>query len=185
MTQLLQRCERLLALEQKLPAFLRGGLQPADANERLQIAWVCQRPHQQRYAAAARFYAEALDASPALAADLGRAYRYHAACCAALAAAGKGQDAARLPEKVRASLRRQALGWLRAEFDARARQLRSWLTREKDQARQALRLWQTNSDLAGLRDQEALAQLPEAEREAWRQLWADLDSLLRKAGKGE
>jgi hypothetical protein len=32
-----------------------------------------------------------------------------------------------------------------------------------------------------VRDPEALERLPEAERQAWQQLWADVDALLKKA----
>jgi hypothetical protein len=46
---------------------------------------------------------------------------------------------------------------------------------------QALRHWQTESDLAGVRDKEALATFPESEREAWRKLWADVETLLHRA----
>jgi hypothetical protein len=49
---------------------------------------------------------------------------------------------------------------------------------------QRLRHWQNDSDLAGVRDPEALARLPEAERAAWRKLWGDVADLLRRAGGG-
>jgi hypothetical protein len=39
---------------------------------------------------------------------------------------------------------------------------------------QALQHWQTDPDLAGVRDKESLAILPEAEQEAWRKLWAEV-----------
>jgi hypothetical protein len=39
------------------------------------------------------------------------------------------------------------------------------------------------SDLAGIRDAEALAKLPEPERQEWQALWADVDSLLAKIFK--
>ena len=48
---------------------------------------------------------------------------------------------------------------------------------------QALRHWQTDPDLAGLRDKESLATLPEAEQEAWRKLWADVADLLTRVGE--
>jgi hypothetical protein len=37
-------------------------------------------------------------------------------------------------------------------------------------------------DLAGLREAAPLAKLPAEEREACRQLWADVDDLLQRAG---
>ncbi len=44
-----------------------------------------------------------------------------------------------------------------------------------------LRHWHTDPDLAGVRDNVALAPLPEVEREAWRKLWADVEELMAKA----
>jgi hypothetical protein len=35
--------------------------------------------------------------------------------------------------------------------------------------------------MAGVRDEKSLAQLPEAERVAWQQLWDDVETLLKKA----
>ena len=43
--------------------------------------------------------------------------------------------------------------------------------------------WQQDSDLAGLRDAGGLKTLPEAEREGWKALWAQVDELLAKASK--
>ena len=45
---------------------------------------------------------------------------------------------------------------------------------------QALQHLQTDPDLGGVRHKEALATLPEVEREAWRKLWADVEALLKK-----
>jgi hypothetical protein len=46
---------------------------------------------------------------------------------------------------------------------------------------QALRHWQKNTALAGIRDEAVLAKLPEDERTAFTQLWADVAALLAKA----
>jgi hypothetical protein len=43
-----------------------------------------------------------------------------------------------------------------------------------------LRHWQTDADLAGVRDADALAALPESERAAWRALWTRVDALLAR-----
>src|SRR5262249_61588161 len=90
-TQQLRQCERSLALEVKLPALLRAGAKPADAAERLDLAQVCR--WKRLYAASARFYAQAFTDQPELADDLGQGHRHHAACAAALAAAGRGGPA--------------------------------------------------------------------------------------------
>ena len=52
---------------------------------------------------------------------------------------------------------------------------------EQMQAVKVLAHWREDDDLAGVRDADALMKLPDAERDAWRQLWADLDALLPKA----
>jgi hypothetical protein len=44
-----------------------------------------------------------------------------------------------------------------------------------------LQYWQKDTDLAGLRDKTALAKLPDAERQAWQRLWAEVDQLVQKA----
>src|SRR6516225_3491666 len=46
-----------------------------------------------------------------------------------------------------------------------------------------LQHWQRDRDLAGLRDDAALAQLIEAERQACKQLWADVAALLKEANR--
>jgi serine/threonine-protein kinase len=178
-TRLLQRCERLLALEARLPAVLEGKDKPADAAERLDFAALCQAT--QRPAAAARFCADAFAADAKLADDLRAGHRYNAACAAALAAAGRGSDAPKPDDKERARLRGQALGWLRADLAAQAKQLKSWLPGAAGQAKAALRHWQQDADLAGVRDKSALAELPADERAEWEKLWAEVADLLRRA----
>ena len=165
----LKLCERMLALDTRLPALLQGKERPAAA-ELLELARLCLdygRPH-----AAAGLYAAAFAARPDLADDLGSGHRY-AAARAAARAANLGSDLARLGEPERAGLRRQALDWLRADLDLGAKLLRDG--RSPDWG---LTTWRTEADLAGVRDQAALAKLPDAERQEWRRLWADLEASL-------
>jgi hypothetical protein len=45
--------------------------------------------------------------------------------------------------------------------------------------------WLKDSDFAGVRGPEVLAQMPEAERSAWQKLWAEVEELfVRAGGKG-
>src|SRR5262249_15868568 len=44
-------------------------------------------------------------------------------------------------------------------------------------ASSAVRAWQQNEDLAGVRDEQALAKLPADERRAWQALWAKVATL--------
>jgi len=46
---------------------------------------------------------------------------------------------------------------------------------------ETLQHWQTDPDLAGIRDPQPLAKLPEPEQETCRKLWADVAALLKKA----
>src|SRR5262249_42540191 len=123
---------------------------------------------------------QALAADPKLADDLRSWHRYNAACAGALAGCGKGRGPA-LTDREKEALRRQALGWLHEERKARAGQLKSLRPAEAARARQALAHWQKDRALAGVRDKDALARLPEAERAGWAKLWAEVDSLLAPA----
>jgi tetratricopeptide (TPR) repeat protein len=174
----ISRCERLRGLVSRLPGVLNGEVQ-VNAAERVEIALVCQC--KQRRAASVRLYAEAFAQQPTLAADLAAGNRYYAACAAALAGVGQGDDASNLDDKERARLRNQALEWLRADLTA-------WEKRRQDDPKARsdiqtkLQAWQDDGDLAGVRKADALARLPEAEREAWRKLWIDVEALVKELG---
>jgi tetratricopeptide (TPR) repeat protein len=175
------QAERFLALEQKLPELIKGEKKPADLNEQLVLADMCLRS-KKLFAAAARFYAGALDAQPALARNLNRGLRYIAACAAALAGCGQGADADQLDDQERTRWRRQALDWLRADLDLWRKRLADGTPADRQATRIMLQHWQLDTELAGVRDAAALKKRPAEEHQAWRQLWADVAELLRKAG---
>jgi serine/threonine-protein kinase len=175
----LAKAERLAAVQDKLPAFLKGDFKPTTNDERLALFEWCQIRKLNRTAAG--LYGAAFAADAKLADDLKTGHRYSAACFAALAAAGQGEDAAQLDDKERSRLRQQARDWLRADLALRAKQLESGQPADRAAAQQALRHWQQDSDLAGLRDAAALAQLPAEERAACAPLWADVAGLLTRA----
>jgi hypothetical protein len=174
-TRQLQDCQRLLDLDPRLPALLKGDAQPKDTAEQLALADLCQR-YKKRYAAAVRFYQGAFAAGAAQSSQR----TYNASCAAILAAAGQGIDADKLDAKERSRLRQQALAWLRDNLKEYAKQLEDADAKTRQAVRQTLQHWQKDADLASVRDKEALAQLPEAERAAWQQLWADVEQLLKK-----
>jgi eukaryotic-like serine/threonine-protein kinase len=174
----LRRCQRMLALQEKLPAILNGRVEPADLSERLALAELCQLTG--RYAAACALVAEALAADPRLANDLYSGERYHAARAASLAGCGRGKDAGALDEAARARWRGQALKWLRDDLASLARQLAERSPAVRVPIVEALRRWER--ELGHVRGEAALAAFPEAERRAWRELWADAEALLLKAG---
>jgi serine/threonine protein kinase/Flp pilus assembly protein TadD len=174
----IRNAEQLIALDAKLPKVLRGEVQPADAAERLALAWLCQM-RKKLYATATRLYAEAFAAQRLLADDLKASHRYNAACAAALAGCGQGEDAATLPSAERARLRQQGLDWLRADLASHASSVDGGPAEARAFAQVVMQRWQRNTDLAGVRG-TALAKLPEAERQAWGQLWVDVEQTLRK-----
>jgi tetratricopeptide (TPR) repeat protein/tRNA A-37 threonylcarbamoyl transferase component Bud32 len=178
----LQRCERLVALDEKLPAILEGKAKPADTAEHVALSWLCQLPHKRLYAASARFYAEALEAQPELAKNPANGIRNTAACAAALAGCGKGEDAAMLDEKQRARLRRQALDWLNADLALWAKLADNNDPKVREAVQLQMKHWQADAALAGLRDKDALGNLPEAERGACQKLWAEVEALRKKCG---
>src|SRR5262249_17261062 len=128
-------------------------------------------------------------AEPKLADDLGAAHHYNAACAAALAGCGRGEDAAGLDETERARLRGQALDWLRIHREEFDRQLKDFLDKNPDKipylGSHEPRHWVWDPDFAGLRGPEALARLPEAERAPWQKLWDDVADMVNRALRKE
>jgi serine/threonine-protein kinase len=170
--------ERLVALANKLPAVLEGKAQPADVAERLALAEMCRDGPKPRYAASARLYAETFAAKAELGQDPAAGHLYNAACAAALAGCGQGEDTSRLGDGDRARLRNQARAWLRADLDAWSKRVAVGKAEDRAAARKRLQHWQEDGDLAGLRDGDALAKLAPAERAACQRFWADVGELL-------
>ena len=180
-SQQLQQCEQLLAVEQKLAAVLEGKGEPTNDAERLALAHLCRQPFKRLYAASCRFYAEAFVHDARLADDVQTRDRYDAACVAALAGRGQGADAFELVDKERARLRKQAVAWLRSDLANWTKQATSEELGSRERVRQTLRNWQEDADLSGLRDAAELANLPADEQETCKKLWADVQALLDKA----
>jgi hypothetical protein len=199
----LQQCQQALQLEQRAETLGHGQAQPQSAAEALQLAQFCQQFR--HYPAAARLYAAALAAQPALAEDLQRGHRYNAACVAALAAAGQGKNADQLTAADRANLRRQALAALRADLKLLTRAVAAYQGNKADNPKPAspleklggspqptgpadllrlfdrLRHWQTDADLVSVRQDKQRAQLPPDEQKDWQKLWADVSQLEQQA----
>jgi hypothetical protein len=116
-----------------------------------------------------------------LADDLQKQHRYNAACAAALAGCGLGEDAAKLDYQERTRLRGQAAQWLRADLALWAKQAKSADPKAREAVVKMLRNWQSESKLAGIRENDALKKLPEVERDDFRKLWDDVGVLLTNA----
>jgi hypothetical protein len=155
----IEMAERQIEREGRLEAILAGTRRPS-ALERTELApLLCLKG---RYAEAARMYADAFAEEPALSEDLTAGHRYNASCMASLAAGAEGADTA--------DWRGRALEWLKADLAA---------TLPLAGAATRLGHWKRDPDLAAVRDR--LDRLPQAEAEAWRALWRDVDAALAAA----
>jgi tetratricopeptide (TPR) repeat protein len=176
-----KHCQQLLTLEQKLPAVLQGG--PAEVADLLALADLCRR-YKKRYRDSAALFAKAFAAEPKAAENLNKGHRYHAACAAALAGAGKGVDADKLDTKEKSGLRQEALRWLRAHLAAYSMRLATGKQEDRTLVGQRLGHWMVNRDLVGIRDAAVLTKLPAEEQEACRKFWAEVEALRKKAQDG-
>jgi serine/threonine-protein kinase len=171
--------QRLVELDRKVAPFLWGEAKPENDAEGIDFARLCVLKSYPR--AGARLYKEVLESTDRLVAIAEAGHRYDAACAAALAGWGKGHDAAVRNKDELARWRKQALDWLRADLDWIGDRLKRDPKKDGAAVAKALQGWQRDPDLAGLRDPAPLKRLPEAEQQACRKLWADVEALLAKA----
>jgi tetratricopeptide (TPR) repeat protein len=162
----------------RLRSILEGKDRPKDAEEAIFFAALSHSDL--RYTAAARIWAEALEADPKLGDDRQTQHRYSAARSAAMAAAGRGKDDPPPDDTAKARLRARALDWLGAERDAWTKLLDGDAANSRAMVSRALEHWKVDTELAGVRDPDALARVPEAERQEWYSLWADVEVLLER-----
>ena len=64
-------------------------------------------------------------------------------------------------------------------------QLKDATAESRATALRTLQHWQRDPDLAGVRDAEALAKLPETERDEWGSLWLDVVRLMSDSQTAE
>jgi serine/threonine-protein kinase len=162
-----------------LDALLARQRGPRDDDERMALIAVCRS--MQRTQRAASLYVDAFAFEPGSADRLGVDRRYDAACCAARAGCGDGEDAAGTSEEERAGWRERARGWLRDDLAGKRGLLNGDPNVESAALPGELESWFEDPALAGVRDEDALNRLPPAEHEAWRALWRDAEALLADA----
>jgi Flp pilus assembly protein TadD len=178
----LARVERMRALLARLPDVLADKTEPQSPREACEFAHLCGQPFQRRYASSVRLFEKAFAANPKLAADLKAAHRSDAARYAVQAAGGEGIDP---PADVaaRTALRQKALAWLRADLALWQKQAAAPNAAGRSEAAAKLSAWLQESDLAGVREADPLAKLPDVERAEWEKLWADVKATLAAARK--
>jgi tetratricopeptide (TPR) repeat protein/tRNA A-37 threonylcarbamoyl transferase component Bud32 len=177
----LRRGEAMLSLEARWPDLVQGKAQPKDAADALALAQFCQT-YKQRYLRAARLFKDAFTAEPKLADDLRTQVRYNAACAAALASAGQGEDASSLEDRERTRWRQQAQSWLAADLTAWRKVLDQGAPAARAAVAKTLQHWQGDSDFASVRG-GGLEMLPEAERSAWQKVWTEVEALRQRADR--
>jgi tetratricopeptide (TPR) repeat protein/tRNA A-37 threonylcarbamoyl transferase component Bud32 len=174
--------QQMIDLDSRLAKVIRDEAKPANAKERIGFAELC-KTYRHLYAASARLYEEAFTDQPGLADDASDdriTHRYSAACAAALAGCGQGEDAAKLDSKERTRLRQQALTWLRADLAVSVKSLEDHPAKARDAVLEQMQSWQKDADLAGVRERSALVLLPEVERQQWHKLWDEVEELRQR-----
>ena len=161
----IQQCDHLLELARQQDDVLAGKLQPAPA-EAIDFALFCT--YTGHPAQSLPYFTHMLE-DPSISKRAG--VRFPAALAAVKAAAEADGDKA-------AALRRQALDWLKADLE-------NYKKLPADKASGVyyqLNRWRHHIGLSGLRDPQALANLPSTERGEWVALWAEVDALLKGDG---
>jgi serine/threonine protein kinase/Flp pilus assembly protein TadD len=177
------QAERLVGLDKKLAKELSGPSQIKEAVEAISLATFCQT-QKKLHAVSYRFYTVAFALEPGLANDPDAMHRYNAACMAAMTGCAHGGDTAKLDSQEPSRVRKQALDWLRTDLDYYSELAIGAPTEVRTLVQQRLRHWLEDSDFVGVRG-DALAKLPEAERQPWQQLWADVEKTLKRASHAE
>ena len=178
-TVVARKAERMIALDARLPALLRGDDQPINAGESAEFAQLCS--YKELYASSARLWSEAFAARPELASEAGEENRYQAARAASLAGCGLGKDDPVPDDSARVRSRVQALDWLKSELSDVAELLEKGTTRERGEIPKRLGRWQVDPAFAGLRGGLARGHFSRAENQRIRDFWARVETLRQRA----
>jgi serine/threonine-protein kinase len=174
--------EQLLPLEPHLAAIFAGvhvspkepAMAAGAARAKAAFAEWCWN-YKSKSVTAVRIYEDAFVTEMSLADDLRTKHRFRAACAAAIAASGADAESTKLDDREKAVFRQKAFAWLKSDSLAWIR----WHKEGKsgDVLVQTLNHWRECHELAGVRDETAIAQLSEKERGEWQTLWADIKAL--------
>ena len=167
--------ERRRAGAERLTVVLKGEATPKDNAERLALARMCQDT--KRYAAAARFWAEALESDPKLGDDLQAGHRHHAT---GLRRPGRCRSGAGRPTPRRGRQGPAPRPGPRL-VPRRPRAVLEKTRRRRPEGPRRRRagppaLEGSAATWPASATPTALAKLPEPERKEWQSLWADVDS---------
>lgn len=173
--QTILEAEAELAAAARLPAVLKGELQPRDAAEQLTFARLCDR--RSEYVAATKFWEQAFRDDPQFMDDRKFSHRFDAACAALMAAAGH-DDTQVVPDAAEQSrLRTVALQWLTAELDAMNLFLPTVPAEARPNIIKNLNFWQANNALESVT--APFAALPESDHPQWHDFWENYQRVLK------
>ncbi len=170
--------ERLLKLDAEFTEAVQGDKTSLSPASRVELARFALS-RKQLPTTAVKWYQQAFAEDASLAEDRHTGHRYNAACAALLTAAGKATEVDKVEDAERTRLKHQALAWLRDELAAWGK-LSESKPEQSPQVVQALAHWQQDSDLASLRDEQQVQQLPVEDQELCRRLWADHAELVKR-----
>jgi Flp pilus assembly protein TadD len=159
---------RRLALEPRLDGLISGADVPKSLEQSLDVVGMCEA--RGAYARAAALFLRSFQ-DPSVVVMAGAFHR--AATSAALAASGAGSDAPSLDEAARGRWRTQAIEWLRLTL-RRIDEERT--ARPRLETLHAITRLRLDPALSSLREPEALASLPVAERKALVEFWAEVET---------
>jgi len=174
----IEECQRMIEWDVQLPEILRGELDVALMKDAPILARLCRA--RGFPAASTRFWKAALSGSGSLTHESSAESFYEAASAAALAASGRGQDAAALDADERREHRKDARAWLRNGLAVWESRFAAGGEADRDRVRWALVEWRHDPDLESIRDEPFVSQLPGAEIEACSALWAAVGDLLER-----
>jgi serine/threonine protein kinase len=173
--------EPLPPTDARVLALLSGMAQPVDVQELIAVAREATHGKQE-FLATTRLIAKALVEHPEWADQCPEDPPcWYGACCAAKAAHGAGIGGAELQAGQRRQLRAQALIWLQSELARQEKKLADGTAGTRLAVASFLQKWQTGLWLASVRTRAALAKLPKDQGKAFEALWAEVETLRKKA----
>lgn len=176
-----QQAAAIAEFNRQLARISGGEIQPSP-RERLELALQCRQL--KWYATATDLYRQAFQESPELTmVNQGNSLaRFVAACTAALAGCGRGEDPTPPDEAEQRRYRNQSLQWMRDHLQNRwALKLATGNPADRALVRSNLPNLQSNPDLACVREPDRLAKFPTDEQAAWRQFWTDVAELIERS----
>ena len=171
----LDAIEPLAEGEERLLSVLAGDAPPASPREAIAAAQLGER--RERYGRAVELYAGVFGAGTEAARQLHKNHVTDGMCAAALAATAGGAPGEPPTGSERRTWRRHALAWGR-EFVAFGEDvLADGPEPFAPLVAGVLEQWLARWELAGVRDEEALRELLDEEREEWQAFWDDVERL--------